>query len=168
MTIKIARLVKSLLIVSSVAATSLVGAYSYASDNNCNEKNAYDMVQTQGFPTSQNEGNYKLLFSKTNVAKANTVRDEILSLNLKKIINSSFKTKQINNLAMTSDMKFILSPSYQETYFQIKQASSGNKLFEMATQFNDKLQLILNKFKKIFITKNSIKTKTTVKTKSTA
>jgi len=150
MNIKIARLLKPLFIVSSIALTSLACAYSYASDSTCNEKSAYKTVQTHVFPTSQSEGNYRLIFSKNNVKKLNTVPNEL--------INSPIKIKKLTNLSMISNMHFVLIPNHEETYFHIKQVSKGNKLFEIATLFNDKLQLILNKFKQLFIAKNNVST----------
>jgi len=166
MDIKIVRLLKPFLMICSVATISLVGAYSYASDSSCNQQNAYKAAQTYAFPTSKGDGNYHLLFSKSNVKKANSAQSESLSLKINKLITSSLQMKQLNSLSMVSDMKFVLVPSHQEAYFQIKKTSKGNKLFEMATQFNDQLQLILNKFKQLFIAKNNFQNNKTNTIKS--
>lgn len=166
MSIKITQLLKAFLIISSVATISLVGAYSYASDNN-SAQNTYKITQNYVLPTSQGEGNYQLLFSKNNVAQASADQAKILTLKIDKLVNSAVTIKRLSSLSMISDMKFILVPSYQEVYFQIKKTSTGNKPFEMAAQFNDKLQLILNDFKQLFFTKNNAKTTETGQAKST-
>jgi hypothetical protein len=63
--------------------------------------------------------------------------------------------KQQQNFHLVTNIELTAMSDTQETLYKVNNASTGNKLFELATQANDKLQLFIAKFKKMFLTKTN-------------
>jgi len=162
--IKKTALIKPLLL-TILAAANLHSAFVYA---------ANDEVQTQqrkqiyihAFPQSNGEGHELMLIKKSTFPqKSNTARisKKTTSKNISK--NNALTLKithihslaQLNKLNITSNIKLVLTPIKQEFIPNIVKKAGGNKLFELATKINDKLQLFINRFKKIFTVKNNPK-----------
>ncbi len=162
--IKKTALIKPLLLII-LAAANLHSAFVYAA-NDEDQTQQRKQIYIHAFPQSNGEGHELMLIKKSihpqtlNAAKTskkttakNTNKNNVLTLKITHIHSLA----QLNKLNITSNIKLVLTPIKQEFIPNIVKKAGGNKLFELATKINDKLQLFITRFKKIFTVKNNLK-----------
>jgi hypothetical protein len=158
--IKKTALIKALLI-TILAAANLHSAFVYAA-NNENQTQQRKQIYIHAFPQSNGEGHELILIKKSIFPqKLNVVKTPRKTINKHNIfilkITSIHSLAQLNKLNITSNIKLVLTPIKQEFIPNIVKKAGGNKLFELATKINDKLQLFITRFKKIFTVQNNLK-----------
>lgn len=146
---KTTTLIKPLLI-AALAIANLHSALVYAAINNNQTNKASKQIYIHALPLSNGEGSQLVVIKK--IADHNN----ILTVNITQL----HSLKQLTNLNMLSNVKLILIPNKQDFLPVIVKTAGGNKLFDMATKINDKLQLFIARFKKIFTAKNNLEKNT--------
>jgi len=133
--IKIVSLIKTMLI-SAATVVALNSAVAFAADE-CDQK-----IQRVSVSSSQ-------------TAQIMIIKElKPLSVGATLDININ-KLQNLSNFNLIPDVSLVLVPNKQELLPLIVKKTGGNKLFEIVTQFNDKLQLFIARFKKTFTAKNT-------------
>ena len=139
--IKIVSLIKTMLI-SATTVVALNSAVAFAGEE-CDKQ-----IQSVSAASHQN------VFSSSPREKAQImIIKKIAPLTVGSSLNININ--KLSNFNLMPDVSLVLVPNKQEFLPLIVKKSGGNKLFEIVTQFNDKLQLFIARFKKTFTAKNT-------------